>query len=126
MGAGVPPNQSTKHLSSLYEPHRSRIHAVTETGWTGTVIEDVTEVSVALAAGDRRSLHPQAHVAYLDDVLLGNGLPEARPARTGFKFRLRAEDGVIAADAAIKTMVVVIPGAAGIGALCTRTPSYFE
>ena len=83
-------------------------------------------MSVTLTAGNGSAFRPQAYIAYLDDVLLRNGLPEARPTRARFKFGLRAEDGVIAADAAIKTMVMVIPSAAGISALRASTPGHFE
>ncbi len=63
------------NLRNLHETHRSRIHAVAETGWTRAVVKEVAEMCIALAAGDSRALHPQAHIAYLDDVLLCNGLP---------------------------------------------------
>ena len=118
--AGAP--QSRDNLRGLYEPHRSRVHTVAETCWAGTVIEHVAKMSIALATGDSRALHSQAHIAYLDDVLLCDRLPEARPASAGFKFRFGTEDGVVAADASVKAVVVIIPGAAGKGALRTCMP----
>jgi hypothetical protein len=118
--------QFIEGLSNLYESHRSRVHAVAQTGGTGTVIEDVAKMSVTLTARNSSALHPQAHIAYLNDVLLRNGLPETRPTRARFKFGLRAENSVIATYATVNAVVVVIPGAAGIGALRTRTPGHFE
>jgi len=117
---------SKPSLSHLHEAHRSRVHTVAQTGWTGAVIEDVAEVGIALPAGDSRALHAQAHIVYLDDVLFRDRLPETWPARTGFKLRLRAENGVVAANAAIETVVVVVPGAAGIGTLRACTTGHFE
>ena len=82
----------------------------------------MAEVGIALTAGDCCALHPQAHIVYFDDILLGNGLPKAWPSRAGFKLGLRAEDGVVAADAAVKTVVVIVPGAAGVGPLRAFAP----
>jgi hypothetical protein len=75
-------------LSSLYEPHGSRIHAIAETGWPRAVIEEMAKMSIALTAGNSRALHPQAHIPYFNDILLGNRLPEAWPASSGFKLGL--------------------------------------
>src|ERR1700723_3727612 len=77
---------------------------------------------VALAAGDSRALHPQGHIPYLDDILLGDRLPEAGPAGAGLKLGFRTEEGIIAADAAIEAVIVVVPGAAGIWPLRAGKP----
>jgi hypothetical protein len=79
---------SSRWLSRLYEPHCSGVHAVAQSGWTGTVIEDVAQMRIALATGNCRALHAKGHVLYFKDVLLGNGLPEAWPSRTGFELGL--------------------------------------
>jgi hypothetical protein len=126
MNAGIAPNQSIDNLRGFHEAHCSRVHAVAKAGWAGTVIEDVAEMSIALATGDSRPLHAQTSIGNLDDIFFGNGLPEARPAGARFKLGLRAEDCVIAADAAIKAMVVIVPGDAGKGAFCTLVPGHFK
>ena len=112
--------------SGRHKSHRCRVHAITQTGRTGTVIEDVAKMRVALAAGDSRALHPYAHISRLDDILLGDRLPEAWPSRARLKLGFRTKDGIIAADATIETVIVIVPGAAGIGTFRASVPGHFK
>ena len=86
----------------------------------------MAKMCVALAAGDSRALHPQAHISYLHHILLGDGLPEAWPAGARLKLGLRAKDGVIAADATIEAVIVIVPGVARIGPLRAFVPGHLK
>src|ERR1700722_4013049 len=75
-------------------------------------------MGVALAALDFCARHSHGFIAGLDHVLLGDGLPEAGPAGARLELGFGAEESVVATDAAIDSLVVVVPGDAGVGALC--------
>src|SRR5262249_37572442 len=62
-----------------------------------------------------RANRAEAAIDVFDDVLFVDRLPETRPARAGFEFRVRAEERGLAADAAIQAFLVVVPGRAGEG-----------
>ena len=61
----------------FYEAEAGGVHAVTQAGGLGTVVEDVAEVGVAFGAGDGDAGHSKSRVADLGDVFFGDGLPEA-------------------------------------------------
>src|SRR4051812_37286125 len=64
---------------------------------------------IAQRAGYGGPLHTKTGVVDVANVLRCNRLPEAGPARSRFKLRLRTEQRVVAADAAVKTFVVQVP-----------------
>ena len=74
-------------------------------------------MGVAEGAGDGRASHADGIVRGVVDVFASDGLPEARPAGTGFEFGFGAEEGDVAADAAEDAVFVKIPGGAGVGTL---------
>src|SRR6185369_3181622 len=58
--------------------------------------------AIATRATDRNTLPPKRRVAYLDHILLGDRLPETRPARPRVKLRRRIEQRRIARWAAVE------------------------
>src|SRR5215813_2998837 len=99
--------------SSLGETHRRGIHAVAETGWARTIVEDVSKVSVAAPARNRSTLHPKAEVDGLVDVFFRDWLVETGPTGAGFEFRRGVEQRRITADAAENAFVVDVQQIAG-------------
>jgi hypothetical protein len=85
----------------LDELQGSGIHAVAQAGGLRAVREDVAEMGVALAAEHFGAFHAKAAVGLLDDVLFGDGSPEAWPAGAGLKLGVGAEQRIAAADAAV-------------------------
>jgi hypothetical protein len=63
-------------------------------------------MGIALAAEHFGAVHAEAAVGFLGDVLFGDGGPEARPARAGLELGVGAEQGIGAADAAVKPFIV--------------------
>lgn len=84
------------------------------------------QVRIASGAGNRRPLHAQRAVGNLAYVLLGNRLPEARPAGSGIELRRGTEQRVIAADAAENSLVVNIQKLPTVGEFCIRVPRDFK
>src|SRR6185295_15113821 len=91
------------------ELERSRVHAVAEPRRLRPVAEDVPEVSLAARADDLSPVHEERVVGTLDDRLLRDGLPEARPARAGFELRFGAEELLRAARAYVRALGMVVP-----------------
>src|SRR5208337_1451914 len=94
-----------------------RVHAVAQAGGLGAVVEDVAQVRVALGAQHFVAGHTDAAVGLVLHVLLGDRLPEAGPAGAGVELGRRAEQRVLAADAAEDPLGVQVPVLAGEGAL---------
>jgi len=77
-------------ISSRHEAERGGVHAITEAGGAGAVIENVAEVGVAETAGDfvtdMRDCCQRKQKCFLRDWR-----PEAGPAGARFKFCVRVE-----------------------------------
>ena len=99
------------------EAQRHPIHAVAKAGRLRAVVEDVAEMRIAERAGDRGAHHAEGLVLDLDDVLLGDRLPEARPAGAGIELRVGIEERGVAADAAVEAGGMVVPIRPGEGLL---------
>jgi len=84
----------------------------------------MAKMRIALAALDLSARHSEAFVAGLIHVFLGDGLPEAGPTGARFKLGLGAEESVVAADAAIDSVVVIVPGATGVRPLRAAVPGH--
>src|SRR5579872_2365276 len=69
---------------------------------------------VAQSTGDCSANHSQAQIPGLANVLPGNRRPETGPTGSRLEFCVGAEQGIIAADAAVEALVVQIPISAGI------------
>ena len=96
-------------LGPRNKPQRCRIHAVAEMRRLRPVIENVSEVSVTLGAGNCGADHAVGQVSLLRDVFLGDRRPETRPARSRVEFRRRVEQRVVTANAAVDSFVVLVP-----------------
>jgi hypothetical protein len=81
------------------------------------VVEDVTEMCVALRARYFDAAHAVAPVLMLLDIPAGRRLVEARPASARVELRARLEEPRIAADAPISALAVLVPVGAREGAL---------
>src|SRR4051794_1767843 len=81
---------------------------------------------IAQRAGYGGPLHTKTGVVDVANVLRCNRLPEARPTRSRFKLRVRTEQRVVAADAAVKTFVVQVPIFPAEGELRVRMTSDVE
>src|SRR5277367_2410950 len=77
--------------------------------WLRTIIEYMAEMRIAFSTRYRSPNHAIAQVSGAANVLRRDRLPEARPAGSGIKLRLRVEQRVVAADAAVQTFVVQLP-----------------
>ena len=93
----------------FYKPKRGGVHAVSQPGGLGSIVEDVPQVSSALGAGDGGANDSEARVVRFGDVFWSNRRPEAGPSSSGIEFGRRVEQRIIAADAAINSPVVQIP-----------------
>src|SRR5580692_5649054 len=102
-------------LAQLYESHRCRVHAVTQPRGSGAVIEDVAQMRIAQSAGNGRANLHQASIDSIHNILLRDGLPEARPARARIELGCRIEQSQIAADATEDAAVMQVPTVAGKG-----------
>src|SRR4051794_27668908 len=89
-------------------------------GGLGTIVEDMTEVRVALRARNRSTFHTQRGVAYLRNILGGDRRPETRPACARFKLRRRIEQRVVTADTAVDPFTVFLPVFSGEGDFSIR------
>src|SRR5437660_11215893 len=70
-------------------------------------------MSAAMAAGDFGAPHTQRVVFLCRDVALLDDVVEARPARPRLELRARIEKRLVADDAAIGPLAVVVPVRAG-------------
>ena len=85
----------------LHLLQRRGIDAVAEAGWGRSVVKDVTEVSVALATQHFSPGQEKTSVALSADALAGCWRMKAGPAGARIELRVRIEENVPAADAAI-------------------------
>src|ERR1700751_5207946 len=86
-----------------------RVHAVTESCWPGTIIEDMAKMSFAQPARNCRARHAERKVGAFSDIFFRDWLPKAGPPRTRLEFGIRAKERRVATDAAVKTFVVQVP-----------------
>src|SRR6516225_12133845 len=86
----------------------------------------MAEVSLAECAGHLGARHAKAVVRRFDDILLGNRLPEARPASARVELGVGQVQSVVAADAAVETCGMVVPVGAGKGLLGALLAGDFE
>ena len=67
----------------------SRIHAVTLTGWFGSVVKYVTEMRVTDSTQYLRAAHEQGVILLTLDIFFANGSVETRPTGTGIELCFR-------------------------------------
>src|SRR5437764_5926692 len=80
-----------------------RIDAVSQSGRRWTVVENVTEVSVALAAHHFGALHEQTSVRLRCDALRRGGLVKTRPSGARIELCVGVEELVTAAHATVNS-----------------------
>src|ERR1051325_194213 len=113
----------------LLKLQRGGVDAVTQAGRGGAVVKHMPEVRVRTAAHPLGRAHEQAVVPLRFDVVRPDRLPVTRPAGAGLELRVRTEQFLSAADAAIRARFVVVPILAREGALGTllaRHPVLFR
>lgn len=91
-------------------------------------LEDVAQVSAAVAADYFRSLHAKRAVCVSGDGA-GNAVEVRRPATAGFKFMVRLVERCVAAGACVHAsrwlMLVVLAGKWGFGTLFSEDAELF-
>src|SRR5271157_2242896 len=92
-----------------FERKGRRVDAVTQARGSGSVVEHVSQMSIAGAAEDLGTGHPHAAIILGADVLRIYRLPEAGPACSGVELRGRIEQRRAAADAPVDALVLVVP-----------------
>ena len=74
-----------------------------------SIIENMAQVRVAFSTRHRHPHHPQADVSRTPNVFRRDRFPETGPASSRIKLCLRAEQGVIAANAVVEALIVKVP-----------------
>jgi hypothetical protein len=105
------------YLLRFGEAHGYGVHAVSEAGGLGAVIEDVAEVGFAATAGYFGAGHAEGSVGGLNNIFFGDGLVEAGPAGAGIEFGGGVEESGVAADAAENSLGVIVGIFVGVGTL---------
>ncbi len=93
----------------MNEAKRGGVQAIAFAGGRWTVVEDMAEVSVALAAEDFGAHQAEAKIRRGGDVRKRDRRPETGPTGIGIELLLRAKDSVAAADATVDTRGVLVP-----------------
>lgn len=106
----------------LVELDAHRVNAVPLVGRRGVslALEDVPQVSTAVAANNLRSLHAESAVG-MPCHSAGDGVEERGPAAAGLELVLRGVNGLVAAGAVVcaggRGVLVIFAGERGFGAL---------
>ena len=96
-------------LVGRYEAEGGRVDAVAQAGRLGAVIEEVTQVGVAVFAADFGAGHEQGAVYFFDDVLRYERLGKAGPAGAGFEFVRGTKEGFAGDDIDVDAGFFVVP-----------------
>ena len=92
----------------------------------GTVIENVTEVTIAARTDQFRSIHENAAIAFCLNILFGNRLGEAGPAGSGIKFVIGQIEIETAAGTLVNSFFRVLVIFSGEGPLGPLFSEYVE
>ena len=95
-------------------------------GRCGAILEDMPEMRVTTGAENFRSSHPVAEVRMRGHILLCKRLEETRPPCAGIKFRVRSEQGKIAAHAGVNAGFFVVVKSSAKGALGSFAAGNFK
>jgi hypothetical protein len=106
-----------KSLRCFGKSHCHRIHAITQTGWTRAIVEQVPQVRVTQPARNSCSHHEQGVVRGFQDIVFRDGRPKARPARAGFEFGLGIKQRGIATNTAENAFLMIAGIFMGVGTL---------
>src|SRR5688500_7327706 len=88
------------------EVEAGRVHAVAQAGGLGAVLEHVAQVRMATGAPHLGADHSVAGVADELDLVVGDWLPEARPAAARVVLGAGCEERLAAGDAAVGALVL--------------------
>src|SRR5882724_2203614 len=102
---------------------RCRIDAVAQSGRTGSVLEDMPEMAVALRAQHFGSGHAVADVTLLVDMALRRRLGKARPAAAGIELGVGFEQRLSAAGADVGAgppLMLIFAGERPLGRLLAQ------
>lgn len=99
------------------------VDTVAQSGWRGTVFENVAEMAVATVADDFGSDGEETSVGLFTDAVFLDWFPVTWPAGAGFVFGFGAEEGQVAGDAVVGSFFFVVPIEAGEGAFGSFFPN---
>ncbi len=91
------------------EAQRGGVHAVAHAGGRRAVVEDVTQVGVAVPAAHLRARHEEAAVRPFDDVVRFERPGEARPAGAGLILVQGGEERLPGDDVHVDARPVIVP-----------------
>jgi len=94
---------------SLSESKRGRVHAIAQSRRLRAIIEDMAEMCATIRADDFGSRHSERVIRDLTNSLFIDLLIKAGPAGTRFEFCFRIKECLIADDAMVNAVLVVIP-----------------
>lgn len=94
--------------NGLYEFKRRRIHAVTQTGRFGAIIEHVPKMRTAPGARDLVAA-AETWMACRTDRVSSNRLPKTRPSGPRVIFCVRTEQWIAASGAKVNSLLVRVP-----------------
>ena len=105
------------HIRPVAKNEGGGVQAVAETCGRWAVLEDMAQVTAATGAEDLGADHAVGGISQFGDVLLGEGLVEARPTGSGMKLGARREEREVAAGAKVDAGLVIIEQVAAEGDL---------
>jgi len=91
------------------ESERGRVHTVPESGWLRTIVEDMSEMSVALGAADLGPDHTQRSIGLLEDDFRIDRLGKTWPTSTRVELVLRNEKRLARDHIDINPGLVIVP-----------------
>lgn len=83
--------EASANLVMLNKLQRGGIHAVTQIGRLGAIIENMAQVRLAFGTRNGVTTHPQAYVAAGADIFLGDRRPKTGPSRPRIEPRIGTE-----------------------------------
>ena len=86
-------------LRRLIELQRGSIHAIAQSSWLGTVIENMSEMPATTFAEHFRTRGKERVVFFSFDRVFRDRLVKTRPTRAGIKLRIRTEQFLSAGGA---------------------------
>jgi hypothetical protein len=87
---------------------RCRVDAVAQSGRSGTVLEHMAEMAIALRAQHLGADHAVADVPFFVDMALDRGRRKTRPAATGIEFGVGFEQRLAAAGAGVSALALLM------------------
>src|ERR1700733_6210979 len=106
-GINQAPNKNASSALCMGNKSQSRfVNTIPQIGGLRSVVKHVPKMRVAARAMDFSALYQQAEVRTSADVFFGDRRPKAGPAGARIELGVRAEHGIVAADAAKNPVLV--------------------